>query len=143
MKLALQEIRAERERQITVENWSEAHDDGHAEGEMLQAAVIYLWHGTDKAAPLRGDGSPVGWPWEPQWWKPKDRRRNLVRAGALCLAEIGRINRKWKRQAPHGDGLPDRLRKPDRDGPFTGHVDHKLNLAIRELGIAHAAGSEP
>lgn len=27
------------------------------------------------------------------WWKPKDRRRNLVKAGALIVAEIERLDR--------------------------------------------------
>ena len=34
------------------------------------------------------------WPWAAEWWKPKDCRRNLVRAGALILAEIERLDRK-------------------------------------------------
>lgn len=34
-----------------------------------------------------------GWPWADEWWKPKDRRADLVRAGALILAEIDRIDR--------------------------------------------------
>jgi hypothetical protein len=33
------------------------------------------------------------WPWDRKWWKPKDRRRDLVRAGALILAEIERLDR--------------------------------------------------
>jgi hypothetical protein len=33
------------------------------------------------------------WPWEDKWWKPKDRRRDLVRAGALIVAEIERLDR--------------------------------------------------
>jgi hypothetical protein len=31
------------------------------------------------------------WPWSFEWWKPKDRIRNLVRAGALIAAEIDRL----------------------------------------------------
>jgi hypothetical protein len=27
------------------------------------------------------------------WWKPKDRRRDLVRAAALIIAEIERLDR--------------------------------------------------
>lgn len=33
------------------------------------------------------------WPWQRKWWKPKDPRRDLVRAGALIIAEIERIDR--------------------------------------------------
>lgn len=34
------------------------------------------------------------WPWEREWWKPKDRRLNLIRTGALLLAEQERISRR-------------------------------------------------
>ena len=33
------------------------------------------------------------WPWAASWWKPKNRRRDLVRAAALIVAEIERIDR--------------------------------------------------
>ena len=37
--------------------------------------------------------APKNWPWDAGWWKPSDRRRNLVKAGALILAEIERLDR--------------------------------------------------
>lgn len=40
---------------------------------------------------------PIGWAWK--WWKPKDRRQNLVRAGALIAAEIERLDRAAGPQA--------------------------------------------
>jgi len=33
------------------------------------------------------------WTWERAWWKPTTRRRDLVKAGALILAEIERLDR--------------------------------------------------
>jgi hypothetical protein len=44
--------------------------------------------------------SPVRWPqgWA-GWWKPKLRRENLVRAGALIIAEIERLDRASRRNA--------------------------------------------
>ena len=36
---------------------------------------------------------PYYWPWDPAWWKPIDPRCDLVKAGALILAEIERIDR--------------------------------------------------
>lgn len=36
---------------------------------------------------------PRCWPWHIDWWKPSDPRRNLVKAGALILAEIERLDR--------------------------------------------------
>jgi hypothetical protein len=36
------------------------------------------------------------WPWHDDWWKPKDRRRDLIRAAALIVAEIERLDRAAK-----------------------------------------------
>ena len=33
------------------------------------------------------------WPWAPEWWKPSSYRRNLIKAGALIIAEIERLDR--------------------------------------------------
>ena len=75
-------IAEERKRQIEKEGWLAAHDDEHANGEMAQAAACYTL-GEDC----------VEWPWEEEWWKPKDRISDLVRAGALIAAEIDRLTR--------------------------------------------------
>lgn len=85
-------IRAERQRQIDKEGWSIAHDAEHTDGALLTAAIAYLHFGTSKAEPLNAKGIPVNWPWEDEWFKPKERISNLVRAGALCLAEDNRLN---------------------------------------------------
>ena len=41
--------------------------------------------------------SPDCWPWTPDWWKGatqvNEHRRDLVKAGALILAEIERLDR--------------------------------------------------
>lgn len=105
-------IAAERRRQISQEGWSPAHDDQHDDGSLLHAAVTYLHHGSDVAAPIGEDGVPLGWPWGKDWWKPKDRFENVVRAGALCLAERERCLRA---------------------GVFTGPADHKLGLCLDVL----------
>lgn len=110
----IMEIARERERQTAVEGWTAEHDDTHADGEMARAAASYLvnnYHRTEwKLAPIvvridaRSAGDPthqaVGyasvpklWPWQGQWWKPKDRRRDLIRAAALIVAEIERLDR--------------------------------------------------
>lgn len=84
---AERDVLAERERQIDHEGNTHAHDDvEHANGELALAAISYamIW---------KHDGPPPLWPWGFQWWKPKDRRRDLVRAGALILAEIERLDR--------------------------------------------------
>ncbi len=35
----------------------------------------------------------ASWPWPPAWWKPRDRCRNVVRAGTHILADIEPIDR--------------------------------------------------
>lgn len=94
------DVIAERERQKSVEGWTTEHDDSHDEGEMAAAAACY-------ASPTRAFkvDKIVGptyeefwsyvdlWPWSHAWWKPKDRRRDLVRAAALIVAEIERLDR--------------------------------------------------
>lgn len=94
-------ILEERNRQKSVEGWTDEHDDSHDDGEMLKAAVIYYLHGTDNAAPIpQGQKKPIGWPWSSKDWKPKDRKSNLVRAGALALADAERLRRKGQRPDP-------------------------------------------
>ena len=117
------EITAERMRQVEKEGWTPDHDDKHTDSSMANAAACYATayptlrkvtrtELVDMAS--RGDTPmferkrityrvPVGWPrsWHPNWYKPKDRRRDLVRAAALIVAEIERLDR-----------LSDRLKKP-------------------------------
>ena len=84
-------IARERERQVSVEGWTSAHDDDHENGEMLSAAVWYLDNGCEFDLGL----TLPPWPWEPAWWKPSDDRvRQLVKAGALIAAEIDRLQRR-------------------------------------------------
>lgn len=81
---AIHDITKERERQINEEGWTFAHDDKWDAGQLALAAACY-------AAPNVG---PVNaWPFSSEWWKPKDRRSNLVRAAALLVAEIDRLDR--------------------------------------------------
>jgi hypothetical protein len=91
---ALVLITAERDRQVSAEGWSQEHDDAHDYGELARAAAMYA---TPKA--FRPDrthaGVPFGWPWDAKFWKPTpdDRIRELVKAGALIVAEIERLRR--------------------------------------------------
>lgn len=91
---AAKDVLAERRRQIEAEGWTPEHDDEHGDGAMCMAAVCYAeW---DHYEHPNGDGAglvPANWPWATAWWKPRDRRRNLVKAGALILAEIERLDR--------------------------------------------------
>lgn len=87
MTIAIHDIQAERNRQISHEGWSPQHDDEHRDGSLAVAAACYAlnhpgWRGFTHC-----------WPWSLDWWKPKDRRRNLVIAAALIVAEIERLDR--------------------------------------------------
>ncbi|ELE4720580.1 ead/Ea22-like family protein [Shigella flexneri] len=87
---AILDVIAERQRQQSVEGWMPEHDDEHCNGELAMAAVCYI---NETETVNRNGGKPWGWPWDASWWKPNARRRNLVKAGALILAEIERIDR--------------------------------------------------
>jgi hypothetical protein len=89
---AWRDVRAERLRQINAEGWTPKRDDEHDNGGMAQAAACYASHAS-VGPELRKRDLPRDWPWAPKWWKPGDQRRMLVKAGALILAEIERLDR--------------------------------------------------
>ena len=98
----IDEIEIERQRQISDEGWSHSHDDKHQSGEIAGAAAAYAQVAADQAeyAALDMIGEdldemdpPDSWRWAYCWFKPKDARRNLIRAAALIVAEIERIDR--------------------------------------------------
>lgn len=87
---AILDVIAERQRQKSVEGWTSEHDDEHSDGEMALAASSYALYAHKK--PI-APAIPYNWPWEPKWFKQQGARRDLVKAGALILAEIERIDR--------------------------------------------------
>lgn len=99
-RYVLREIDAERERQIVSEGWTPEHDDGHDRGEMARAAGCYaLYAGQRGQAQVAAGYAPGNWPWDAAWWKPKDRRRDLIRAAALIVAEVERLDRASRANA--------------------------------------------
>ncbi|MER0784055.1 hypothetical protein AAA534_15130 [Pseudomonas aeruginosa] len=97
------DVQAERRRQVEAEGWTPEHDDEHADGQMAQAAGCYALHaggiGTDWPDG-RQNGSALFWPWDKDSWKPTTPRRDLVKACALALAEIERLDRAGISQSP-------------------------------------------
>lgn len=104
---AIDDIAAERKRQIEKEGWNAGHDDQHHQGDIARAAAAYAvasLHSVEENKKHKDAlyGVALGfisiirwlWPWDAQWFKPKDRRRNLVIAGALIVAEIDRLDRE-------------------------------------------------
>jgi hypothetical protein len=125
MSKAIELIVAERHRQITEEGWSPQHDDTRDRGELSQAAAVYadasgaivrgasasdlhILTDTDDYGPIYVgsyvgfDGSP-SWPWDDRQLKLSDDPiRNLVKAGALIVAEIERLQRADGSSNPKG-----------------------------------------
>lgn len=108
---AAADVLAERQRQIDGENRDAHNDDTLGFGEMARAAACYAIVGSlagrrDEVVELSMEHGAVPvfrvkWPWEWHWWKPRNQRRDLVRAGALIIAEIERMDRALERV---GDG---------------------------------------
>ncbi len=91
--IALCSVMSERERQRHAEGWTLEHDDAHGHGDLAAAAACYAMP-EHRREPNVG-GAPASWPWDSEWWKPTpgDRRRELVKAAALIVAEIERLDR--------------------------------------------------
>lgn len=88
----IEEIRAASASLISEEGWSPEHDDEFRHGEMKLAAMAYVQIASakDYATDLP---APRYWPWDARSWKPKNKRRDLIRAAALIVAEIERMDR--------------------------------------------------
>lgn len=94
MTLATTDVLTERRRQVEAEGWTREHDDTHGHGQLARAAACYALSGScapgDETAAMLVD---LAWPWPARWWKPTTSRRDLVKAAALILAEIERLDR--------------------------------------------------
>lgn len=95
------EIEEERERQQYDEGYTADNDDlycGPQAGELSRAAASYCASAASHLTGLicvnksMGDYARRLWPWN-NGFKPKKPREDLVRAGALIVAEIERIDR--------------------------------------------------
>ncbi len=95
---AAQDVLAERQRQISAEGRTPEHDDAYTADELAKAAAAYA---VCSVVTDRGHLALSLWPWDHEWFKPSGSRRNLVKAGALILAELERLDR-----AEHGTAQP-------------------------------------
>jgi hypothetical protein len=111
----VQEIAAERQRQIEAEGWTPEHDDEHHDGALAMAAALYAtprplyevnqwetgvsWF--EAKWPFkrlgRDDIGPVIVP-DGDKRRTTPRRRQLVKAAALIVAEIERLDRAGAKQ---------------------------------------------
>lgn len=89
---AVKDVVEERKRQKEVEGFTLLHDLDCKPGALACAGMCYAGN-----AALTQEGKaqytvPSHWPWDEAWWKPKSPRRDLVRAAALIIAEIERLD---------------------------------------------------
>ncbi|WP_175649925.1 hypothetical protein [Pseudomonas sp. Marseille-P9899] len=100
------DLLTERRRQVRVEGYTLEHDDQYTEGQLAEAASSYaFWaehceHYPENLDDLRIK-PPATWPWAPEHWKPTSQRLMLIKAGALILAELERLDRLESREAHH------------------------------------------
>lgn len=80
-------VRRERERQRIVEGHHPTADARYVNGELSAAAACYA------LVPSRWRDVlwTQVWPWGPGTFKPRSRKENLIRAGALIVAELDRL----------------------------------------------------
>lgn len=91
-----QAIYEERTRQMQMEGFSLDHDDHWSKGELARAAGSYAsiaGGAIERSEPDTSRHLTSAWPFDRTWWKPTTPRRDLVKAGALILAEIERLDR--------------------------------------------------
>ncbi len=86
----LAEVRNERRRQVIEEGFDLGHDDEiNFGGRLSLASACYsladTWYDKDFVFSL--------WPWPMVRFKPTTPRRNLIKAAALLIAEIERLDR--------------------------------------------------
>lgn len=86
------DVLAERRRQVQEEGWTLEHDDDHFAGELAMAAACYAGSAGGYVW-VEGKPSEAVWPWSQERWKPTTPRRDLIKAAALILAEIERLDR--------------------------------------------------
>lgn len=127
----LQDLARERKRTVVVEGFGRAGDDAQPAGRLAMAAASYLvnWNAfmtvvrdqnvltsDEMAEALTNAIAPPGfWPLDPAWWKPHNDRSDLIRAGALIIAEVERLDRATgglvlgsseRSSPPSSDGFP-------------------------------------
>lgn len=101
MSHVLAEIGDERTRQILSEGYDHQHDDAHEDFELARAAAVYTIYATLPELDClfaidhgpRLFGSDILWPWDRSFFKPGTARRDLIKAAALLVAEIERMDR--------------------------------------------------
>jgi hypothetical protein len=90
---AIELIAQDRKRQIIEEGFTVASDMAmNPNGELAAAAACYAW--PKHLHSSQDDGIFKFWPWEAKWYKPSpnDRKREIIKAAALLVAEWDRLD---------------------------------------------------
>ncbi|HCF7280859.1 TPA: hypothetical protein NIJ58_004621 [Pseudomonas aeruginosa] len=96
------DVQAERRRQVEVEGYHGFRDNHYISYELSKAARAYIevsWHALSGGLPCK---KPESWPWM-AGFKWSDGRTMLVKACALALAEIERLDRAAATQGGPSD----------------------------------------
>lgn len=94
---AILDVVRERTRQIDDLGHSLANDDNYDEGVLSGAGAAYALNASKQLGLYIGYQSskiPEFFAWDKKHWKPKTPREDLVRAAALIIAEIEKIDRQ-------------------------------------------------
>lgn len=83
----LVEVGDERRRQVA-KGYSPISDDAYVDQELARASAAYALVGAGKAT------GEMFYPWPGREWAPEDRRTALIRAAALAVAEVERLDRQ-------------------------------------------------
>lgn len=92
MSKAIQDIIAHRRHQVEVEGFGPEHDANYKNMELGYAGACYARPIYRDAEAKAENAPPIGWPFDRVWWKPTDRRADLVKAASLIVAEIEAID---------------------------------------------------
>ncbi|MFM0165705.1 hypothetical protein PQR39_35415 [Paraburkholderia sediminicola] len=99
LTFAQRDVLRERAEHVTREHFTPGHDDMHKDGVLANAAAAYALAAGDELTPSRRGAAGFFtqpsrvWPFGTQWWKPKNPRTAMVKAAALLIAEIEKIDR--------------------------------------------------
>lgn len=98
------DVIAERVRQMRVKGYTYEHDDEHMNREIARGAATHVLHYVHRAVfaaaslaeyrMLAGAPKDCGWPDDWNDFEPSTPRADLVRAAAMIIAEIERLDRK-------------------------------------------------
>lgn len=101
---AARDLLAERRRQVREEGYTLERDNQYTEGQLAQAASAYAFWADPRGARQDDHIDYLNstlkglWPWAKEYWKPTTQRLMLIKAGALILAEIERLDRQQARE---------------------------------------------